>query len=959
MLLQLNSCFLDKARLIKLPLSIEGKEKTLVLKKYDLFAKDFSINLSSGEIFTPKPLNCYRGYLENSTTSFASLVIGEDCFSLVFSDSSGNYELTKTNNHNDFYLRKITNEKSNIHCTTEDTDVRPVSGSNRLSYSNCLELYIECDNKSFQDNGSSVTNTQTWLTNIFNNVITLYNNYNVPIIVSQVYIWNTPDIYTSATTVTQLRTSFVNRLVSLGISGKVGYLLSTKTIGGGISNGIGGFCNAMNAYPGPAALSTGLSTSVVNYPTYSYSVQNVAHELGHVMGLRHSHACVWNGNNSQIDDCGNVLANNNGKTPEGNACFDPLVPILPGSNGTIMSNCDQLAGQNINFSNGFGAVAGDALFLNFVNASCITGSNCGTIPPNNDECIDAIPLTLNKTCSSRTFDTYYGSQSSNTPLFSCKTQNYYTDVWFKVVVPASGALTIETTQVPGGFLDMIIQTYAGTCGAMVQVACDDNSGSGDHALVSLSGRTPGETILVRVTPLDDKDILDYGEFGICAYDASLPCHPDFNALVSFYNSTGGPSWINKTGWVNNATNCNVCTWFGVQCNNEGRVTALNLGLNNLTGSIPSSITQLSKLTRLNLYSNEFAGSLPAFLDGLPLLEYLDLGDNNFVGSLPSSYGNIANLRTLYLDNNLLTGILPVSLVNTPLSTLWLNYNNFSGCIPNGYVDFCEREASLRLDHNPLLPDSGNYTSFCSSSYGGDFDNDGYCGGSQDCLDNDFNSHPGANEICDGKDNDCDNSTDEGIPDATNTWIGTNGNWNLATNWSAGVVPQPCHNVVINPSSSYSITINNGTAARASSLNIGINAIILIQNNASLTLNAKGELVNAGDIVNYGQLTISNPLNTTGTAIQNSGNLLINSTGTLTVLNFGSTALRNTSIGSVNNNGVITINNNHTLNGLYGIDNLGNFNNAGQITVQNITGKDIRLANGSLFDNSDSGTIDLK
>ena len=97
------------------------------------------------------------------------------------------------------------------------------------------------------------------------------------------------------------------------------------------------FCNPITTYPGPAALSAGLSTSVVNYPNYSYNIQNVAHEVGHVLGLRHTHACVWNGNNSQIDDCGNVIANNGNKTAEGNNCFTPSSPILPGANGTIMS----------------------------------------------------------------------------------------------------------------------------------------------------------------------------------------------------------------------------------------------------------------------------------------------------------------------------------------------------------------------------------------------------------------------------------------------------------------------------------------------------------------------------------------------------------------------------------------------------------------------------------------------
>ena len=51
----------------------------------------------------------------------------------------------------------------------------------------------------------------------------------------------------------------------------------------------------------------------------------------------------------------------------------------------------------------------------------------------------------------------------------------------------------------------------------------------------------------------------------------------------------------------------------------------------------------------------------------------------------------------------------------------------------------------------------------------DYDNDGYlsvvCGGN-DCLDGYADSYPGATEVCDGRDNDCDGYTDEGCPGHT-------------------------------------------------------------------------------------------------------------------------------------------------------------------------------------------------
>lgn len=953
-----NLVTVQRPRKILMTVSLGYKEVQLMLEKYELFARDAKLQLSSGEKQPIINIVTYRGTVLNEASSTVSLCANDDVFALYISTTNEQWEIHKQPASSRLILTKAEARALN-ECHTDDESVMEGQHSQRNAYADCLEMYVECDYQSFLSNGSSTTTTQTWLTNIFNNVATLYNNYKVPIIISQVYIWNTADVYASATTVTEMRTAFVNRLISTGLSGKVAYLLSTKDIQGGISYGIGGFCNPITTYPGPAALSAGLSTSVVNYPNYSYNIQNVAHELGHVLGLRHTHACVWNGNNSQIDDCGNVIANNGNKTAEGNNCFTPSSPILPGANGTIMSFCNNLSGQAINFATGFGPVAGKQLFLNFVNASCYTGTSCATAGPVNDECVDAIPLTLSQGCNARTFDNDYGTQSANTPSFSCVSQAYNTDVWFTAIVPSSGSLTIETTQVSGGFTDMVLQAYTGSCNSLTAIACDDNNGAGNHAQIILSGRTPGETITIRATPKDIPATNDYGEFGICAYDASVPCHPDYPALVAFYNATGGAAWTNKSGWVNYASNCNVCTWFGVVCNTAGRVTALNLGTNHLVGSIPSSLTGLTELTRLNLYSNTLSGSLPNFLDDFVLLEYVDLGNNTYSGSLPSTFGDIGNLRTLYLDHNTLSGTLPLFLTIPPITVLWLNNNNFSGCIPHGYETFCARGATLRLEGNPLLPGGGNYTDYCLNGYGGDNDNDGYCAGTQDCLDDDPNSYPGAPEVCDGKDNDCDNVVDENIPDVVNTWIGTNGNWSQASNWSTGIVPQPCHQVVISPASAYTISVTNGSIARASSISVGVNATLLIQNNGQLIIADKGELTNAGDLLVYGSLSITNPINTSGTALTNSGSVLVNSSATVSITNCGSTAIRNQAGRDFNNNGILSVVNNHAVNGLYGINNLGQFYNTGQITIENINGKEIRLASGSLLENTDAGTIDLK
>jgi hypothetical protein len=71
----------------------------------------------------------------------------------------------------------------------------------------------------------------------------------------------------------------------------------------------------------------------------------VAHEMGHSFGSRHTHACVWNGNNTAIDGCGPAA----GYGYEGSCSGAPI----PSIGGTIMSYC-HLTSTGINFNNGFG-----------------------------------------------------------------------------------------------------------------------------------------------------------------------------------------------------------------------------------------------------------------------------------------------------------------------------------------------------------------------------------------------------------------------------------------------------------------------------------------------------------------------------------------------------------------------------------------------------------------------------
>ena len=182
------------------------------------------------------------------------------------------------------------------------------------------------------------------------------------------------------------------------------------------------------------------------------------------------------------------------------------------------------------------------------------------------------------------------------------------------------------------------------------------------------------------------------------------------ALIAVYNSTNGAGWTDRTNWRNAGdTDFNdpgtECLWFGVICTGS-TVTTLDLKSNELDGTIPADLGNLSNLRTLNLYSNslsgnippelgnlaslqvlylrgnQLSGSIPPELGGLSVLQYLVLYDNQLTGGVPPVLGSLPDLVDLDLDSNYLTGSIPPELGNlSDLKYLYLASNSLSGNIP--------------------------------------------------------------------------------------------------------------------------------------------------------------------------------------------------------------------------------------------------------------------------------------
>ncbi|GLJ42465.1 hypothetical protein SUGI_0880050 [Cryptomeria japonica] len=112
------------------------------------------------------------------------------------------------------------------------------------------------------------------------------------------------------------------------------------------------------------------------------------------------------------------------------------------------------------------------------------------------------------------------------------------------------------------------------------------------------------------------------------------------------------------------------------------IEILNLSENELLVNIPKSwVPQFSRLLFLGLGSCNIEGDLPAFLSQQFLLELLDLPDNKIVGNLPLWLWDLPNLQYLNLSNNQLEGCCLPRKVSHNFTMVDLHGNRLYGSLP--------------------------------------------------------------------------------------------------------------------------------------------------------------------------------------------------------------------------------------------------------------------------------------
>ncbi len=355
----IDALLLDRNDFIQIHLPVDARsEMTLTLKRNKIFTDDFTLNTSSDpdNPVTYTPGVHYKGIVEGQSSSVVAISVFKDQVMGLIATDQENFVIARIGHdaENRHIIYNVSDFKSfEFDCGTPDDgtgytkEQLQISSSGR-DVNDCVRLHIVINNDIVVDKGG-VGPATDFVTGLYNQSFTIFANESINMMINEIFAWTSPSPYHSGTNQQKLaafqaNTSFFNG----DLDQLVGYSND------GVAGSTTGICNVD---PDLSKCYSGLHPFASNQ-----SIIFICHELGHLLGSRHTHACVWNGNNTAIDGC---------TTIEGNC---PQPPPAPDWTGTLMSYC----WPYFDPYDGFGPQPGNVI-RNTVNASgnCLTA--CG--PP--------------------------------------------------------------------------------------------------------------------------------------------------------------------------------------------------------------------------------------------------------------------------------------------------------------------------------------------------------------------------------------------------------------------------------------------------------------------------------------------------------------------------------------------------------------------------------------------------
>ncbi len=360
--------------ILTVPISVT-KTIQVELTQAQILTDDFFVTNAKGRGIETHDPYCqglyYRGIIKDDPNSIAAISLFENEVIGVISNNDGNYVLGKLKNKLTDYVIYNDNEltvANPFSCAVNDNEpdqqerllppgsnmknMAPVNtntdAASQLVCDKVVKVFVHADYDMYIDFTSSTVNVTNHITGLYNVVATLYANESITTQLSQIYVWTVPDPYPDNSSSASL--DAFSSQVGSSFNGDLAHLFSTN------NNNLGGIAwlnvlcsSSRHAY-------SNISTTYQNFPTYSWSINCVTHEMGHNLGSRHTHWCGWTG--GAIDNCYEV---------EGTCSAGPA----PVGGGTIMSYC-HLSGTGVNFNNGFGTLPGDLIRSRIASATCLT-----------------------------------------------------------------------------------------------------------------------------------------------------------------------------------------------------------------------------------------------------------------------------------------------------------------------------------------------------------------------------------------------------------------------------------------------------------------------------------------------------------------------------------------------------------------------------------------------------------
>ncbi|HMK06703.1 MAG TPA: M12 family metallo-peptidase, partial [Flavobacterium sp.] len=197
----------DKNEYIELSIPYQGNTIAMQLYKVDIFAEGFHADTDKQKSISYQKGIYYRGIVKGDPNSVAAFsFFNNELNGMVSSDSYNNLvvgKLNRSGNINDYIIYSDMNMKvqNNFECHVKDAAILPAASNKNNTVLNpqstrCVTMYFEIDYNLYQQNGSNTVTTNNWMTSVFNNVQTLYNNDGITVSLKSTFIWTSDDPYT-------------------------------------------------------------------------------------------------------------------------------------------------------------------------------------------------------------------------------------------------------------------------------------------------------------------------------------------------------------------------------------------------------------------------------------------------------------------------------------------------------------------------------------------------------------------------------------------------------------------------------------------------------------------------------------------------------------------------------------------------------------------------------------------